>query len=253
VAAGPKHNRRRPRSWWSLFIRLGGWGAVVAGGILLVLTAFGHFTERRADRFAAEGVVTMGEVVSRRVAISTDSDGDSTRSYYLTLRYLSESGESWASETSVSSRLYRKNPEGADIEMRYLASAPRRIEVPVGSNRRSSFVLLAISLGVGAAGLIMLWKFGRQATSAVKARRDGDELLAEVTGVRALSVEINDVKQGRLQWRDEDGQAGESLMRGLPDLRKFERGDIITVYRRGGEVWWQGDVGPPARDLKVSK
>lgn len=243
-----KHNRRTPRGFFSLFIRLGGWVALTGAAVLLVLTLISHFTERSADRFDREGVVANAIVVDREVVISRDSDGDTTRSYFLTLGYETAAGQQLRTREKVNRRTYDAGQRGKSVRLRYLESRPTRVEYPLGSSRATSWWTLIFAGLAGAATLLAVWIFGKEAAEAIRVRRHGQELLAEVTGIRTTTVEVNDVRQARLQWRDEDGGEGESLMRGLPELQAYEVGDIITVYRLGGDVWWMGDVGPRARN-----
>ena len=247
VAVKPKHNRRKARTWWSLFWRMGGYGVVICAVLWLALTIPGHFSETMAERFARDGLVTMGQVVDRRHEISTDSDGDETHSFYLTLRYNAGGMGVLQREVSVNSGLYAASPMGADVELRYLPGVVEAIEVPVGKTASTARWLVRIGTVFGVAALIMLWFFGKRATLAVKARRDGEAGVGEVVEVRATSVSVNNETQARLIWRGPDGEEGQSLMRGITELRKIPVGAKINIYRFGDQMWWEGDVGPRNR------
>ena len=244
VAVKPKHNRHKPRSWFSLFWRMGGYGVLICAALWLILTIPAHFSETLAARFERSGVVTFGEVVDRRHEVSTDSDGDESHSYYLTLRFDAASAGVIQREVSVGSGVYAASPMGEAVELRFLPDDPDAIEVPVGKTAGTAWWLMRIGAVFGIAALIMLWFFGKRATLAYKTRRDGQALVAEVIEVRSTSVTVNDEPQARLVWRDETGAVGESLMRGVSQLRSLGPGTKINVYRFGDQMWWQGDVGP---------
>ena len=107
-----------------------------------------------------------------------------------------------------------------------------------------------VGLLFGIGGLITLWLFGKKANRAVLARRDGEKRFAEVVGIEDTNVKVNDNRQARLLWREEDGQEGKSFMRNRSELsRLYAAGDEIVVFRLGEDAFWEGDVGPPAREI----
>ena len=117
---------------------MGGYGVVICAVLWLALTIPGHFSETMAERFARDGLVTMGQVVDRRHEISTDSDGDETHSFYLTLRYDAGGMGVLQREVSVNSGLYAASPMGADVELRYLPGASKPGPMPSGPRPSAS-------------------------------------------------------------------------------------------------------------------
>lgn len=208
-------------------------------------------TEQTAARFEADGRVAQADVTDKRIDISYDSDGDETRTYFVTFQFQTRSGESVRVERSVGKRFYNGTAPGDLKEIRYLPDAPRRIEYYVGEKAHRTRIGLWIGGIVGAVGLGGLWLAGNRTNRAILARRDGIKQVAEVLAVRTLSVEVNDVRQARLVWRGPDGLEGQSLMRDAPDLSVYKPGDKITVFRRGDDVWWEGDVGPRRADMPL--
>ncbi len=244
-----KHDRDLPRGWFNLFIRMGGWVCLIAGLIVAITFGITLATEQSAARFEAEGRVTWAEVTDKRVEISHDSDGDETRTYYVTFEFETRGGQSVRVERSVAKSFFNGTGPGDEKEIRYLPDVPKRIEYYVGEKAYRTRVGLWIGGVVGAIGLGMLWFAGGRTNRAILARRDGVKQVAEVLRVRRLKVEVNDVTQARLVWRGPDGKEGESLMRNYPDLTQYKPGDKITVFRRGDDVWWEGDVGPRKADM----
>ena len=197
-----------------------------------------------------EGRFARAAVVDKRVAVSVDSDGDESRSYFVTFAYKTSNGGRTA-EAKVGRAYYDAAAPGDEQVIRYLRSDPGRIEHEIGQYRATGNLLRYIGLVMGLIGLTALWIFGQRANRAVKVRRDGEKRMAAVTGIRETNVKVNDRRQGRLMWREDDGQTGESLMRDLGKLSQtYKGGDRIVVFRLGRHAFWEGDVGPPRREVE---
>lgn len=245
-----KHDRAYPRGWLSLFLRLGGWSALVFGAVLLVLTFISAVNLAIADRMDTEGRFASAGVVAKRITQSTDSDGDTTYSYYVTFRFKTPEGGHEV-ERNVGRAYYYDAEIGDERIIRYLQSEPDRIEHDIGAYRRGGVILRWVALFFGLAGLFMLWRYGSEANRAILARRDGEKRVAVITAIRNTNFKVNNRRQGRLEWREEDGRTGRSLMRNAEELhRLYDAGDKITVFRRGRHAVWEGDVGPPRREVE---
>ena len=101
-----RHSRSRPRGWFSLFIRLGGWACLIFGVLLVVLTFFSASALYLADRMDADGRLAWAAVTDKRVGVTTDSDGDESRTYYVTFTYKTREGGR-ATEAEVPEALFR--------------------------------------------------------------------------------------------------------------------------------------------------
>lgn len=245
-----RHDRHSPRGWFSLFLRLGGWVSLIFGVVLVVLTLFSASALYLADRMDRDGRFARAAVVDKRVVIGVDSDGDETRSYFVTFAYKTSDGGRTA-EANVKRAFYDAAAPGDEQLIRYLRDDPGRIEHEIGQYRASGNVLRNIGLLMGVIGLAALWVFGQRANRAVKVRRDGEKRMAAVTGIRETNVKVNSRRQGRLMWREEDGRTGESLMHDIGELsRLYKGGDRIVVFRLGRHAYWEGDVGPPQREVE---
>ena len=248
-----RHDRRQPRGWFSLFVRLGGWTCLIFGVLLFVLTLFSAGLLFVANQMDRDGKFARAVVKDKRIAIGVDSEGDETREYFVTFRYKSSEGGQ-NTEAEVDRDLYEALAAEDEHVIRYLKTAPGRIETDIGSYRRSGNLVRNVGLGVGVIGLALLWFFGNRANRAVKIRRDGEKRMAEVTGISPANVEVNGERQARLQWREQDGQTGTSLMRNMGELsRLYQAGDRIVVFRLRDEAFWEGDVGPPWREVSSYK
>ncbi|MDF0599939.1 hypothetical protein P1J78_04270 [Psychromarinibacter sp. C21-152] len=240
-----RHDRHRPRGWWSLFIRLGGWVGLILGALLLVVTTFSAGALFLADRLDRSGALAYAVVTDTREAPSAEGT-----EHYVTFTFKAKGGGGRTVETAVSPGYYADARIGDERPIRYLLDDPTQVEEDLGAYRRVGTRLRWIGLAVGLAGLAALWVFGKRANRAVRVRRDGRRVLADVMGVRELRVTVNGARQGRLTWREPDGKTGESLMRPVAWLRETYRpGDRIVVYRLGRHAYWEGDVGPPRHAL----
>ncbi len=199
----------------------------------------------------AEGRYARAVVEDKREVVTTGSEGDEERSYYVLFIYKTSNGL-LHTEAEVSSDYYDGTAVGESTVIRYLRDDPSHIEHEPGSYHRNGRILRYIGLVIGVIGLAALWWFGSEANRAIKARRDGDKRFAVITAIKDAGVKINGSEQARLVWREEDGQVGESLMRSMYHLRELhEAGDRIVVFRLGKDAYWEGDVGPPKREMRL--
>ena len=224
---------------------------LIFGAALLILTGFSAGALYLADRLDRDGRLAYAVVSDKRVETRTDSDGDTDTDHFVTFTFKSRGQSGQVVETEVGSSYYCAVSVGDERAIRYLADDPSTLEYDIGGYRRTGVTLRWIGLGLGIAGLAALWGIGSRANRAVRVRRDGEKRMAQVTGVREVNVTGNHRRQGRLMWREADGATGESLMRDAEALRRLYRtGDPIVVFRLGRHAYWEGDVGPPAREVE---
>lgn len=244
-----KHDRHTPRGWFSLFIRMGGWLAIIAAGVLFVLTLISATQLFLADQLDRQGRFARAVVLEKTIRQSRDADGDTQTSYFVTFKFKATGGGREV-ERQVGAAYFDEVETEDEVQIRYLRSDPEVIEHEMGSYRRTGNAFRWVALLFGVAGLFALWRFGGEANRAILTRRDGEKRLAQVTAILEANVEVNGRRQARLQWREEDGQTGESLMRDVWKLsRLYKAGDTVVVFRLGDECVWEGDVGPPKREM----
>lgn len=241
-----KHDRHLPRGWFSLFLRLGGWSALLAAALLLLATLFSALSLRVADRLDAAAGYATATVTSK----GARREAGSSETWRVGFTYKTEAGGR-STEVAVPREFFDSVRIGSEVPVRYLRADPGRIEMEPPLERTAGYVLMAAALAIGLAGLWALWRFGNEANAAILARRDGERRMARVTGIADANVVVNNRMQARLEWRENDGRTGRSLMRDRDELeRLYKPGDPIVVYRRDTDAFWEGDVGPPVRASK---
>ncbi|WP_342076489.1 DUF3592 domain-containing protein [Yoonia sp. SS1-5] len=230
-----------PRSWFSLFLAHYGWAAMIAGLALLGLTIASTYNYRVGAEFARAGQSITAEVVDRDIEVD---DGD--KSYYLTFRFTPK-GRVYAIRKKVGERYYNRHELGSSAEIYYLPRKPAIIQTYQGEYRNDGILLQVFALIAGVAACVGLVWSGGYANSAVKARRYGARIAAEVVSQEVVRDRHGDDSgDRRLIWRDADGRRGRSLPHGKAYLKSWPAGATIHVYRGPKRSWWEGDVGPRA-------
>ncbi len=248
-----RHDRHQPRTWFSLFVTFGGWAALGIGALVVVITLFSAGALGLAARFDRDGALAYAVVSDKRMTQTTDSKGNVTRDYFVVFAFKVRGGTGQRVETEVPAAYFHGVDEGEERPIRYLRSDPTTVESDIGYYRRTGLWLRWLGLVLGLAGLAALWRFGARANRAVKVRRDGEKRYARVTGIREVKLLVKGAPQGRLVWREEDGQVGESLLHNAEWLRgRYAPGEPVVVFRHGRHAFWEGDVGPPKREVAGS-
>ena len=242
-----KHDSDTPRGWFSLFFRLGGWVSLIIALVMMVVAGLMVGYARSAMLFERDGVTTQARILERRKEVERN-DGKATHTYFVRFFFDTPTLHSVNVERVVPMQGYVEAVVGEPRDIRYLPYAPERFEHTVGMTAGNGRIARMVGWVVGAVSLGTLWFFGMKTNRAILARRFGDELVAEVTEMRRLKIEVNGRQQARLYWRLPDGTEGRSLMRDASQLVVYNAGDAITVFRRGREMWWEGDVGPRAEE-----
>lgn len=237
-----------PASLFRLFNRMGGWIVIVLGVMLVLITLVSQLALNTAQRFEAEGVAATATVEEKYTTTSTDSDGDTTTSYWLTFRFVTADKREMTLTETVGTSLYRQVSPGDTFELLYLRSDPERVETSPGSNRAASLYTQISALVFGLLWLVGLWRVGSWAVAAVRARKYGARETVRLTGIERSGVRINNRPRYRLTWKDSQGRAGKSLLQPKDRIRDLSGGDRIDIYRGLKTGWWVGDVGERSND-----
>ncbi len=236
-----RHKRAQPRSWWSLFLRYGGWAAILLAAAVLLTTLFSAGALFLADRIDRNGALAYATVTDKR------EDGDAR---FVTFTFKARGGGGRTETVAVEPTYYDSIAQGEERPIRYDPETPGVVETDLSYYARIGTRLRRGALVLGLLGLWALWAFGQRANRDVKVRRDGEKRMADVMGVRQLRRRVGGEPQGRLMWREPDGRTGESFPHDAKWLREtYAPGDRIVVFRLGRHACWEGDVGPPQREM----
>ncbi|MEM8775883.1 MAG: DUF3592 domain-containing protein [Pseudomonadota bacterium] len=236
-------SREKPPGVFRLFLRMGGWIVLGLGLLVFVLSFASQGELNKAELFDAEGKATIATVTDKFTKTRYRGEGRSTTDYYLTLEYATREGGQIELKKSVSSRQYRETRAGDELNIWYLPSNPKTIELERGSSRSGSETIKWLALVFGVGWLVLLRRVGGWAVAAVRARRYGELQEVEVVEVRETNVRVNKQPRYRLIWRMPTGEEGQSLLHKRRDLEGYRSGDRIKVYTGLKYSWWVGDVG----------
>lgn len=233
-----------PRSFLSLFLRLGGWILLVTLLPVAVISWVAVVNASIAKRFEVEAVHVTAQILDHYFTVSTDSDGDKTTTYWLDLEYPLENGTPYQRRKSVPRWVYDETETGGTYEISYLRSDPERIQLYDGEYARGSRVAQMIGLIGGGIWLGFFWWVGRKTVAGLRARMYGARVEVPSLGATRTNVRVNNKPRYRIRWVTPDGTPGQSLMRkGSGFEGADQEGAMITVYRGLRGDWWAGDVG----------
>ena len=205
------------------------WMPVVALILAMICGGMSAMKARNASLLEDFGVVVQGVVTDRERRESRDSDGDVTVSYYVSYRFAA-GGEVLSYRRRVGSGFYNSVRVDQALPVRYLPDRPTLHEYEIGSYRREATELAGFAglAGVAMAGLLV-WIAARSGP-LFRALRGGEVRRAEVTEhVRKPGRGNSGGRYGRLRWRDERGDEGESGVVPMLDVVSHPVGSRIRV------------------------
>jgi Protein of unknown function (DUF3592). len=207
--------------------------------IFAILTgAFSAYELRTAGLLAREGVDTRGIVIDRSTSTTRRSNGTTSRSYNLVIRFTGPDGAPVEVNRSVAQSLYNSSSIGTQLPVRYARSHPTTVELSVGQTGRTGTTVGYICAGFVVALLVTLLLFWRSVSAQRRAAEDGERRMAEVTEHKR----VGKPSAGRYQFLWEAGSArGRSISmkaEALPDV-----GAQVPVYvdPRSGRGWLESE------------
>ena len=231
------------RTAMSLFLRMGGWIAIIFTVILLIVSLIGQSNFSTAQRVEAEGRDALAVVEDKYVREGRDSDGNRTYTYYFVLEFVTQRREEMTVSKTVGRAFYDTRDVGDELQIRYLSSEPSTVELEEGDYARGAAVLRWVALGLGIVWLVALWVTGRWTVAALRARRYGAVEMAEVVEVMRTNVRINNKPRFRIVWKDGQGRKGRSLLKKAHEVQGWHGRDPIRIYQGMKRSWWAGDIG----------
>ncbi len=226
----------RQPSWFGMFWRDYGYVALLLGFITLGCTYFSVTQFAQARTVAEDGVPMWGRVEGRR-KVETETGTQ----YLMTYRFRLPEGDV-VRDVVVTEAFYNDRTNFIS-QINVVTDDPTLIaeeqaQLVADGRRMQQFALLA-----GLAALGMGFWSGRNATSAVMARRWGMEEDAYVTE-RIVSYSSKSPPKAFIRFRSHSGVDGRSFQRMEMWFPNVDRGDLIRVFTYRGQAWWLHDTGP---------
>ncbi|MEL6412259.1 MAG: DUF3592 domain-containing protein [Pseudomonadota bacterium] len=233
-----------------LFLRMGGWGVVLLGILVLTVSILSASRLSIAKQFEDQGRSAKAEVTDKQVRQKRASDGSVMTTFHVEFRFSTFDGKELTLEQPMEKPLFDGLGLGSTLPVRYLADTPSRVELDIGLYRRGGDTLQRIALIGGVVWLGLLWLVGGWAVSAVQAREQGRLEEVEVVKVQRTTWRMNRQRLFRLVWRNAEGQEGQSMLNWRRSVARFRPGDKVEAYRGARHMWWVGDVGERSDDAR---
>lgn len=226
-----------------LFLRMGGWGVIILGVLVLIVSLLSASRLSLAREFERDGRLTRAEVVQKFVRIQTSADGGQTYGYFVRFGFDTPDGQRIQVQRALQFEDFELIDEGQSLDLRYLPDDPETILLASDAYKEGGTALRRIALVGGLVWLWSLWRVGGWAVDAVRAREYGVSEEVEVVKVQRTAVRMNRQRLFRLVWRDAAGHQDHSMLNWRKVVARFRPGDRIEVYRGSRHMWWPGDVG----------
>ena len=233
----------KPMTWFSLFLKLQGWWALILGLVCVGATAFSVYDYQLAARFDHDGV--MIPVRIERLWTTTSTRHGSTTHYHGQFIY-AVGGRHLDREDSISSSEYQLFDIGEVVSMRVLPDDPTELETTKGETLGTAHVVQWLALGFGLGALGLGFWLGQEAAAMVLARKLGQTARATVLAQVEIKRKRKPPTHGRLKWQVPGGPEATSLTHDLTFLRDHPVGSQIEVFVRKGRSFWVIDVGTRA-------
>jgi hypothetical protein len=232
-----------PVPFRTLFLKMGGWVVIISGIFVALMSILGHFAYQAAKQFERDGRAAVATVEEKYTTQRRDANGDTVTTRWLVLSFTTQLGEDVVVRRVASQGEYARAEVGGAFDLLYLESRPDRVELTAGQNRSAARFQQIAALVIGIIWLGSLWLVGGWAVAAVRARRFGERIGAQVLDIKQTGIRIAREQKYRLIWKDDQGRMGRSLLRARADLAHLKPGDRIEIYRGIKHGWWADDIG----------
>ncbi len=230
------------KSFIRYFFGLWGWFALAGAVGTLIFYLVGQSANKTAQQLKNEGAETTAEITQVYQSSDRNTDGDIDYDYNVFYRFTVD-GKTFDAKEQVSYQFYKKTETGSRIPVRYWVKDPSVSEIEVGASATGAWISL-IGTAIFGVGTLIFARLGwKRARTAVWMFRHGVEREATITGLVETSVEINDVKQWRANWREAGGRTGSTYMRNIEDLPGIgTRVTVLSDPEGRRDSIWTGDL-----------
>jgi hypothetical protein len=237
TASSPSFFSLARRSFWLLF-----GGIWLFAGVFMLLFAV-VFAFREQD-FAANGVVTTGIVLEKRIV---PADSDSSTQYRVSYRFTTEDGRVVEGSDGVDVGVWEALTERGPIDVRYLRGDPVTNRLSTGSDFLGAVIFFLAAVIFGGIGGFLFFRALRGVRKARRLLNVGVPAGARVTEVVSTNVSYNRRQQFRVRYSYDDAQgrshAGESGYMDYEEAGLWHPGDVARIRYdpdRPEESHWQG-------------
>lgn len=231
--------RTEARSWLSLFFSHLGWVAIALAFVSVLMTGISVSSYLKGSEFDRKGVLIEAKVQRVRT-----NPRVSSASRVVNFTY-SVPEVRFSGSVAVGDWFLERHPVGTTTDIFYLPSEPARIAISARVDEAGGILSQAIAAIAGVLALGVTLFAGRRANEAVRARRYGTMIKAEVTRHEEI---VGRNGRSSYLWRihflDADGQFGSSNDYQKDFVLRWPVGTQIDVYRGEHRNWWTEDIGP---------
>ena len=231
---------------YGIFLRAGGWIAILFVWLGLIIAASGILTLQNAKRLAVKGVETTAEITKK----SAHSGGKST------IRDTSPSGTDYfveyvldtplgplAGKAKVSRAYYYSVTEGSMVSLRYVPQSPEIHELYPDFLKRSGQATTVVGTAFTGLGLLITLGFGFVARRGARVLQSGVSVQATVLK-KTRMVLVTRLKFG-FKLPNGSVKTGKSFWRFEWAHRGIKARDLIAVKYDSSDPrtsFWQGDL-----------
>ena len=145
-----------------------------------------------ADALDRDGIDTTAEIRGMVIQTETDSNGNESYKYFVTVRFTAQDGLPRSERIQTSRGYYADHSVGQQVPLRYSPSVEAALELEPGWLESGSWAFFGASVIFGLAGLAALWERFHALPSMIRAARGGQTRRARVTGHRDTGWKLND-------------------------------------------------------------
>ncbi len=228
-----------------IFLRAGGWIAILFVWLGLIIVASGILELQNASRLAAEGEATTARITKKSAHSSGGTsarDNASGTSYFVEYELDTPEGP-LAATAKVDRGYYNAVREGGEVSLRYLARSPEVHELYEGALYRSGQSTTVVGAAFTGLGLLITLGFGLIARRGARLLKGGARVQATVLK-KSRIVFLTRLRFG-FKLPNGSVEAGKSFWRFERAHRGIKARDLVEVKYDSTQPrssFWQGDL-----------
>ncbi len=231
---------------YGIFLRAGGWIAILFVWLGLIITASGILTLQNAAQLAVEGAETTAQITKRSAhsgGKTTMRDNGPTGTDYFVEYLLNTPNGPLAGKAKVNRAYYYSVSEGGMVSLRYLPQTPEIHELYPDFLKRSGQATTVVGAAFTGLGILITLGFGFIARRGARVLQSGASVQATVLAKTRRVL----VTRLRFGFKLPDGrvETGKSFWRFERAHRGIKPRDLVEVKYDSAAPrtsFWQGDL-----------